>query len=259
MHVDLVESLRCPNPHADGWLVAAADRIVARRIIEGFIGCPVCRAEWAIRDGELDFRQPVGARVHEQLPAHAPLLAQLHKHAVVAADAHADAHADADADADPQSALASVGTAPGVAPPDPERLAALLDVHDHSGTIALLGTSALGANALHALTGVQILAVNPPPDVARSHSRLRVEGALPLGVGTLRGVHCDAAHATREWLLSASRAVRRGGRLVAPAAAPVPAEVRELARDDDEWVGEVREAASGLVPLRRSGDPMRHG
>lgn len=54
----------------------------------------------------------------------------------------------------------------------------------------------------------------------------------------------------------AVRAVQQGGRMIAPADVPVPDDVRELARDEDEWVGEVRVAASGLVPLRRGGDPL---
>jgi hypothetical protein len=75
-------------------------------------------------------------------------------------------------------------------------------------------------------------------------------------VGTVRGVHLDAAHSDNNWLSSAVRAVARGGRVVAPLHVHVPSDVQELARDDREWVGEVRLAASGLVPLRRSGDPM---
>lgn len=222
MHVDLVESLRCPNRHVDGWLVAAADRIVARRIVEGLIGCPVCQAEWHIRDGELDFRDP----------------------------AHVQSLIDATSDG---------GTAEtnDTRAPDANRLAALLDVRDAHGVVALLGDCALGADALHDLTGVPVLAINAPPGVAHSHSRLRVHDAMPLGVGTLRGVQLDANHATVGWVTSASRALARGGRLVAPARTPVPDTVQELARDDREWVGEVREVASGLTPLRRAGDPMR--
>ena len=49
---------------------------------------------------------------------------------------------------------------------------------------------------------------------------------------------CVAALATR-------------GRLVAPATAPVPIAIRELARDATEWVGE-REATPVTVPLARA-------
>jgi hypothetical protein len=39
--------------------------------------------------------------------------------------------------------------------------------------------------------------------------------------------------------------------LVAPAHAPLPAGVRELARDEREWVAVKESAASAPVPLRR--------
>ncbi|MDF1505354.1 hypothetical protein, partial [Roseisolibacter sp. H3M3-2] len=56
-----------------------------------------------------------------------------------------------------------------------------------------------------------------------------------------------------ERLAAALRAPRHRGRLVAPAAAPLPDGVTELARDDAHWVAE-RDAvvASDVVPLRRA-------
>jgi hypothetical protein len=53
-------------------------------------------------------------------------------------------------------------------------------------------------------------------------------------------------------LASLVRAVRPGGRVLAPASTPRPEGVRELARDDDEWVG-VAELPSSLIPLARRG------
>jgi len=61
----------------------------------------------------------------------------------------------------------------------------------------------------------------------------------------------DAAHASRVMLESIVRAVRLGGRVLAPATVPIPDGLRELARDDEEWVAEVTVRASGLVELRR--------
>jgi hypothetical protein len=54
VHVDLIESLRCPHRHADGWLVARADCVVNRQIVRGTIGCPTCGSEWELHDGVLD-------------------------------------------------------------------------------------------------------------------------------------------------------------------------------------------------------------
>jgi len=50
----------------------------------------------------------------------------------------------------------------------------------------------------------------------------------------------------------AVRALVAGARLVAPAGAAVPAGVRELARDEADWVGERDAAPSPPVPLRRA-------
>lgn len=50
MFIELVDHLRCVAPHEDTWLVLAADRMEGRRVVEGRLGCPVCRAAYAIRD-----------------------------------------------------------------------------------------------------------------------------------------------------------------------------------------------------------------
>jgi uncharacterized protein YbaR (Trm112 family) len=53
--IEIVDSLRCPNEHADTWLVASCDTMDERRIVEGRLGCPVCRAEYPIRAGAVYF------------------------------------------------------------------------------------------------------------------------------------------------------------------------------------------------------------
>ena len=55
MFIPLVDSLRCPRPHAETWLVASIDRAEERDILEGTLGCPNCLAEYAIRDGVVYF------------------------------------------------------------------------------------------------------------------------------------------------------------------------------------------------------------
>jgi uncharacterized protein YbaR (Trm112 family) len=61
MFIELVDALRCPVPHEESWLVAAAVRMEARHIVEGTLGCPVCSAEYPIRDGVVDFRRAGGS------------------------------------------------------------------------------------------------------------------------------------------------------------------------------------------------------
>ncbi|MHB0949095.1 MAG: hypothetical protein ACYC3Q_08530 [Gemmatimonadaceae bacterium] len=59
MHAELIDALRCPHPHADSWLVAMATRTVGRDLIEGTLGCPVCRAEYPITGGVVQFAAPL--------------------------------------------------------------------------------------------------------------------------------------------------------------------------------------------------------
>ena len=51
MFIPLVDSLRCIAGHEDTWLVASIERAEERDILHGFLGCPICFAEYPIRDG----------------------------------------------------------------------------------------------------------------------------------------------------------------------------------------------------------------
>ena len=62
MFIELIDALRCPISHEESWLVAAAVRIEHRHIVQGTLGCPVCSAEYPIRDGVVDFRLGTGDR-----------------------------------------------------------------------------------------------------------------------------------------------------------------------------------------------------
>lgn len=53
MFIELIDALRCPADHPASNLVAALDRIEDRNVIHGMLGCPVCRSEFQIRDGDL--------------------------------------------------------------------------------------------------------------------------------------------------------------------------------------------------------------
>jgi uncharacterized protein YbaR (Trm112 family) len=55
MFTPLVDILRCPNAHDETWLVASIDRSEERDIREGTLGCPICLAEYPIRDGVVRF------------------------------------------------------------------------------------------------------------------------------------------------------------------------------------------------------------
>lgn len=57
MFIPLVDSLRCPNAHDETWLVATIERAEQRDIKQGMLGCPVCLAEFPIREGVVYFAE----------------------------------------------------------------------------------------------------------------------------------------------------------------------------------------------------------
>jgi len=61
MFIELVEFLRCPRAHEESYLVASATSTVDRHIVNGLLGCPVCGAEFPIRDGVATFDPDVTA------------------------------------------------------------------------------------------------------------------------------------------------------------------------------------------------------
>lgn len=221
MFVELIDALRCVRPHPEGagdtWLVAVARRSVGRCMADGVLGCPVCRAQYEVVGGVADFG---GAR---------------------------DAAADSDA---PDS------DAPGDATADPLRLAALLNLATPGGIVAAGGRWDAALDGLGDLTDVRALVVEPArPFEPREPLGAVVGAELPVAAASLRGVALDTRTATPARLAAAVRALRPDGRLVAPAGAPLPHGVRELARDAAHWVAS-RDAArdappASLVTLRR--------
>ena len=213
MFIELVDALRCPHPHEESWLVLAAERIEARHIGEGALGCPVCRAEYPIRDGIADFTPGTSVDDAER----------------------------AQPSRDAAEAIADVGAGD---------LAALLDLGDALGFVVLVGAWGRRARSLLDLVVVPPLLVVDPPDgvsIVPGMSGVRSGPSLPLAAGAARAVAVDGMNAER--LASAVRATRTGGRIVAPAAAAVPDGVRELARSDAVWVGEREAPPSALVRL----------
>jgi len=52
---ELIDMLRCPQPHEDSWLVATSTRTGNRHILDGKLGCPVCKTTFDITEGEVMF------------------------------------------------------------------------------------------------------------------------------------------------------------------------------------------------------------
>ena len=211
MQRDLLDALRCPGIHEESWLVAMVLEAQGSALLVAELACPVCGAEFRIVDGI----------------AYIP-------------------------------GLATGSTPTPAVPPEPVaidlvlRLAALLGVVESQLPVALVGRYAAASGALASVVSAPQLLVNSGAVIpALGVSRLVVADRLPLGVETLAAIAVDAEHATPAFLASAARALRLGGRLVAPVEAPIPAGMRELARDATEWVAETTARASGLVELRR--------
>ena len=129
------------------------------------------------------------------------------------------------------------------------RVAAMLDLTDATGFAVLLGQWGALANDLASFAETPLIAVDPPDGIVGSPgvSVLRCDGGLPLASGAARAIAIDAHNAARAE--AAVRVTRTKGRVMAPAALPMPAGVRELARDEQLWVGEREAAPSPIVTL----------
>jgi len=188
--IELIDRLRCPNLHAETWLVAAVSRTEQRRLLDATLACPVCDAEFAVRNGSVVFGNGVTS---------APMSAT-----------------DADV----------------------LRTAALLHVQERGLYVLDAGWGSL-APALLALVAAEYLLFDPPEGFVAEAGvgvLIGVGERLPLAASSLQGIALERASAAR--LGDAVRVLKPGGRLVAPASAPVPSGVAELARDEHHWVGE---------------------
>lgn len=55
MHIELTEMLRCPEPHAEAFLVMSTGEMTGRMVRSGVLGCPVCSREYPIVKGVVCF------------------------------------------------------------------------------------------------------------------------------------------------------------------------------------------------------------
>lgn len=218
MFVELVGSLRCPRPHEAIWLVALAAQLQDRDIVQGELGCPTCGARYPVVDGVADFRAGGSAGAPAQPADRSP----------------------------PDAAMLGERAL---------RAAALLGLTEPGGIAALIGWWADAAHDVAALAdGIQVLAIDPLQRVASGFgvSVALAAEVLPVRPMVLRAIALDAGHAVPAFLDSSAAALRPGGRLLAPAAAPLPDGITELARDAEHWVGEkTRTVQLGVAAVQR--------
>jgi uncharacterized protein YbaR (Trm112 family) len=212
MFIELVDSLRCLVTHEETWLVAAVMRMDGRHIVEGTLGCPVCRREYPIRDGVAWFsdRRPATRRSSLTMSS-----------------------------GPGDEALVT-------------RAAALLGLSDPGGIVVLGGSWARFADGATELGAAHVVVLDAPASDARPQevSSIVVDDRLPFAPGTLRAVALGREVSTPTLLASAAEALRSRGRLIAPADASVPDTIDVLARDAADWVGERGVVASPPVALR---------
>jgi uncharacterized protein YbaR (Trm112 family) len=203
VHIELTEMLRCPEAHEEAFLVMSTGEMVGRMVRSGILGCPVCRREYPIVKGVVQFSAGGGAPLR-------------HK-----------------------NTLPRGGAPP---PADPQTLQALLDLSGPGGYVVLVGSAARHAVGLAGLMGgIHFVGIDAPAEVEELPvlSLLACETMMPLRRAMARAVVVGPERASPPWLSEALRVLLRGRRLVIEdAGATAPAGVKQLAVGEGLWVGE---------------------
>ncbi len=214
MHSDLVDKLRCLAVHEESWLVAAADVVEGRHIMQGLLGCPVCHARYPIERGMADF---TAGR-----PAPLALEAQT--------------VADDESTAIKLAAMLDVTEPSGYVILVGEWARLAVQLHEIAPVMVLAVNPPADVAMGNGVSGVTTLDRIP---VAAGSARAIALGSIS-GAGQ-RGI--DA--------VVALGAVQPGGRVVGGAGLEIPRDVELLASDDNHWVG-TRVSGAPLIRLARS-------
>lgn len=116
-----------------------------------------------------------------------------------------------------------------------DRTLALLGLAEPGGAVLVSGRYAPLAAALAARGGTAMIVAEGASPVPRLDGVAAFDGAgaiVPFAAQTFRAAALDPP------LADAVRTLAAAGRLLAPSAHPLPSGLRELARDDEEWVAE---------------------
>ncbi|OLC01908.1 MAG: hypothetical protein AUH78_10765 [Gemmatimonadetes bacterium 13_1_40CM_4_69_8] len=203
MHIELTEMLRCPETHEEAFLVMSTGEMVGRMVRSGILGCPVCRREFPIMKGVVQFSAGEGAPLRDKNTQ-------------------------------------SLRGAPS--PADAQTLQALLDLSGPGGYVVLVGSAARHAVGLAGLMGgIHFVGINAPPEVGELPvlSLLACETMIPLRGAVARGVVVGPERTSTAWLGEALRVLLRGRRLVIEdERVTAPAGLKQLAMGEGMWVGE---------------------
>ena len=202
MHIELTELLRCPEPHREDAMVLSTGEMVGRMVRSGLIGCSVCRKEYLITNGIVDFTGNVQQDTRNAPPS--PV-------------------SPVPSPADLQALLELSG---------PGGFVALLgEAARHAVGLAglMAGIHFIGINAPPDVEELPVL------------SLLRAGSVIPLRQSVARGVVVGADLATSAGLVEAHRILLRGRRFVVLHERPeLPIGLEKLATAKGLWVGEKR-------------------
>jgi uncharacterized protein YbaR (Trm112 family) len=202
VHIELTEMLRCPEPHGEAFLVMSTGEMLGRMVRSGILGCPICRREFPIVKGVVNFAGSVAA---PESPHPASRIA----HPV---------------DSETLQALLDLSGPGGY-------VVLLGAAARHAVGLAGLmgGIHFIGINAPADVEELPVL------------SLLVCPGMIPLRQTIARGVVVGSDRLGSEWLTEARRVVLPGRRVVIEGEdVPVPVGLTRLATGEGLFVGERR-------------------
>lgn len=134
---------------------------------------------------------------------------------------------------------------------EPLRLAAQLSLSEPGGIILLTGRYAALSEELAPFGETTFVLVDAAPSSLPLAVNVRVGDRLPLTNNALRAAAIDEIRTKDAFLAEVVRCLRDRGRLVMPSSAPLPEQIRILAEDEHETVGEALKESRPIL-LRRA-------
>ena len=202
--------LRCPEPHGEAFLVMSTGEMLGRMVRSGILGCPICRREFPVVKGIVDFSGKGKGETGNV------------------------------GDTQPTFPVSRFPF-PAV---DPATLQALLDLSGPGGYVVLVGAAARHAVGLAGLMGgIHFIGINAPPDLEELPvlSLLVCRSMIPLRQTVARAVVVGSDWVGSDWLAEARRVVLPGRRVVVEGDdVPVPVGLTRLAVGEGLFVGERR-------------------
>ncbi len=198
MFIELTEYLRCPEFHEETYLVLVPETMVGRDVLRGTLGCPVCRRQYVIVKGVVEFG---GDGWRDSVPEPAARDVTLpDPHAVQALLGLGS----------PGGYLVLVGSATRLV----EQLAELIG-----------GVHFVGVNP------------PPDVEASHMLSPLRSDRMIPMRTGVTRGAVLGTEHVHPPWLAEGVRVLLRGQRLVMLCEWDYVSGTERLAVGEGLWVG----------------------